>query len=191
MNLFDRFLARGEEVTNETARRARYAARGRESGGLLRRLLVVAGSAVAGAAAALLLDPARGRSRRARLADQAAATVRRGARITERAVRRVRGEVSGRMSAMRHANSEGDPFPDDVTLSDRVQSELFRDERIPKGQLNVNVERGIVVLRGEVPDESMRADLAQRVEAMPGVWAVRNLLHLPGETAPHEAVAVS
>lgn len=191
MNLFDRLLARGEEATHETARRATYAMHGRESGGLLRRLMIVGGAALAGAGAALLLDPERGRSRRARLADQAAATVRRGVRTTERAVRRVRGEVTGRVTAMRHANDEGDPFPDDVTLGDRVQSELFRDESVPKGQLNVNVERGIVVLRGEVPDEAMRADLVQRVEAMPGVWAVRNLLHLPGETAPQETVAVS
>ena len=191
MNLFERLLSRGEKATHETTRRAKLAVRGEESGGILRRLLIVAGSAVAGAAAALLLDPARGRTRRARLADQAAATVRRGVRTAERGVRRVQSEVSGRITAMQHAGDEGDPFPDDVTLADRVQTELFRDPSVPKGQLNVNVERGIVVLRGEVPDETMRGELVSRVEAMPGVWAVRNLLHLPGEAAPHEVVAAS
>jgi osmotically-inducible protein OsmY len=62
---------------------------------------------------------------------------------------------------------------------------------VPKGSINVNVERGIVVLRGEVPDDTMRGELISRVETMAGVWAVRNLLHLPGETAPQEAIATS
>lgn len=191
MNLIDRLLARGEEATNETTRRARYAIRGRESGGWMSRLLLAGGAALAGAGLALLLDPARGRARRARLADQTAATVRRGARITERVARRVTSDVGGKVTALKHANEESDPFPDDVTLADRVQTELFRDPSVPKGQINVNVERGIVVLRGEVPDDQMRGELIGRVESMPGVWAVRNLLHLPGETAPTEVTAVS
>lgn len=190
MNVIDRLLARGEEATNETTRRARYAVQGRETGGWMSRILLAGGAALAGAGLALLLDPARGRARRARIADQAAATARRAARTTERAGRRVTSEVAGRVSAIQHANDGGDPFPDDVTLADRVQTELFRDPSVPKGQLNVNVERGIVVLRGEIPDDRMRGELIGRVEAMPGVW-VRNLLHLPGETAPTEATAVS
>jgi osmotically-inducible protein OsmY len=47
----------------------------------------------------------------------------------------------------------------------------------------VNVERGIVVLRGEVPDEEMRARIVSEVEAIDGVWSVRDLLHLTGEPA--------
>jgi hypothetical protein len=190
MNLFERLLARGEEVTHETGRRAGVAVHGTESSGWGSRILFAAGGALAGAGLALLLDPARGRTRRARLADQAAATVRRGVRTAEHTGRRIRSEVSGRVAAMQHAGDEGDPFPDDVTLADRVQSELFRDPSVPKGQLNVNVERGIVVLRGEVPDDAMRGELVSRVERMTGVWAVRNLLHLPGETAPQDTVAV-
>lgn len=191
MNLFDRLLARGEEATTETSRRARMAIEGREPGGWGRRIPLLAGAALAGAGLAMLLDPARGRARRARLADQAAATVRRGVRTSERVARRVTSEVSGRIAAVQHAGEEGDPFPDDVTLADRVQSELFRDASVPKGQINVNVERGIVVLRGEVPSDEMRGDLVTRVESMTGVWAVKNLLHLPGEPAPTETAPVA
>jgi osmotically-inducible protein OsmY len=191
MNLVQHLRTGGEDATRETTRRARLAVRGRESGGWMRRIVLAAGAALAGAGLAMLFDPARGRSRRARLADQAAATVRRGVRGAERLGRRVQRDVGGRMSALQHAGDAGEAFPDDVTLADRVQTELFRDPSVPKGQLNVNVERGIVVLRGEVPDDAMRGELIGRVESMPGVWAVRNLLHLPGEPAPQEVAAAS
>ena len=191
-NMFERLLADGEQVTQEASRRARVAVTGQDRGpGWVGGALLAIGGAVAGAALAMLLDPDRGRSRRARLGDQAAASVRRGVRGAERATRRLQSEVSGRMTAMQHANDEGEPFPDDVTLASKVQTELFRDPSVPKGSINVNVERGIVVLRGEVPDDAMRGELVNRVETMSGVWAVRNLLHLPGETAPQEAVATS
>ena len=191
MNMLQRLLAGGEDATRETTRRARLAVRGEESGGWTSRILFAIAAALAGAGLAMLLDPARGRARRARLADQAAATVRRGVRGAERLGRRVQSDVGGKMAALQQGYGEGEPFPDDVTLADRVQSELFRDPSVPKGQINVNVERGIVVLRGEVPDDAMRGELIGRVESMPGVWAVRNLLHLPGEPAPQETAAAS
>ncbi len=191
-DMIERLLADGEQVTQQAARRARLAARGERRGpGWIGGALIAIGGAALGAALAMLLDPDRGRSRRARLADQAAAAARRGVRGAQRATRKVQSDLSGRMTAMQHANDEGDPFPDDVTLASKVQTELFRDPSVPKGSINVNVERGIVVLRGEVPDDAMRGELISRVETMPGVWAVRNLLHLPGEAATQEAVATS
>jgi osmotically-inducible protein OsmY len=191
-NLIDRLLADGEQVTHEASRRARIAVTGEDRGpGWIGGALLAIGGAAAGAVLAMLMDPDRGRSRRARLADQAAATVRRGVRGVERTARRLQSDVTGRVTAMQHASDEGDPFPDDVTLASKVQTELFRDPAVPKGSINVNVERGIVVLRGEVPDDAMRGELVSRVETMAGVWAVRNLLHLPGEAAPSEAVATA
>ncbi len=191
-NMIERLLADGEQVSQEATRRARIAVTGQDRGlGWIGGALLAIGGAIAGAATALLLDPERGRARRTRLSDQAAATVRRGLREAGRVSRRLQSDVGGRMTAMRHAGDEGDPFPDDVTLAAKVQTELFRDPSVPKGSINVNVERGIVVLRGEVPDDAMRGELVGRVETMTGVWAVRNLLHLPGETAPRETVATS
>jgi len=192
MNVLDRLLTGGEQASNEAARRARAAIHGEDRGaGWRDRLMVALGAGLAGAGLAYLMDPQRGRSRRARLADQAAATVRRGARASGRIANRVQSDVRGRVAAVRHGGEDRDPFPDDVTLASRVQTELFRDPAVPKGSLNINVERGIVVLRGEVPDEAMRGSLVAAVEQIPGVWAVRNLLHLPGEEIGREPTSIS
>jgi hypothetical protein len=146
------------------------------------KLLTAAIAALLGAAAGILLDPARGRARRARLVDQSAATVRLAGRRAERNGRRMLAQLQGGLAAMR-ARRDGLAASDDATLKARVESELFGDPAVPKGALNVNAEQGIVVLRGEVADEPMRAALAERAAAVRGVWYVENLLHLPGEPA--------
>ena len=79
----------------------------------------------------------------------------------------------------------------DVTIRARAESELFRDADVPKGTININVERGIIVLRGEVPDDAMRRRLAEQAAAIDGVWSVRNLLHLPGEPAEEMAASTA
>ena len=55
----------------------------------------------------------------------------------------------------------------------------------------MNVERGVVVLRGEIGDDALRHPLVDRVERVEGVWSVRDLLHLPGEAAPTREAATS
>ena len=75
------------------------------------------------------------------------------------------------------------------TLTAKVETKLFRDPSVPKGTININVERGIVVLRGEVPDAEMRDRLATEAGAIGGVWSVHNLLHLPGEVVEREPAA--
>jgi osmotically-inducible protein OsmY len=62
---------------------------------------------------------------------------------------------------------------------------------VPKGAINLNVERGILVLRGEVPDDGMRRRLAEEAAGIEGVWSVHNLLHLPGEPAEEMAASTS
>jgi osmotically-inducible protein OsmY len=148
-------------------------------------LLMALASAAAGALTLYLLDPDRGRSRRARLADQAAATLRRAGRETERFGRIVESTVAGKIEAMKHEGNRVGPT-DDVTLTARAESELFRDSMIPKGSINLNVERGILVLRGEVPTDQLRRQLEEQAARIDGVWSVRNLLHLPDEPAPAE-----
>lgn len=77
-------------------------------------------------------------------------------------------------------------FPDDGTLVDRVESQLFRDSDVPKGDININAADGVVTLRGEV-DEPMIEEIAVRVAAVEGVARVDNLLHPPGTPAPHDS----
>ena len=141
------------------------------------------GGVVIGAIAALLLDPQRGKARRARLADQSLAVARKGARVVERQVRRAGSEIGGKAQAVRHLGDEGDEDLNDAALAAKVQTELFADPSIPKGSINVNVEQGTVVLRGEVSDEATSRMLESAAGRIPGVRGVENLLHLPGEPA--------
>ncbi len=100
-----------------------------------------------------------------------------------------RARVRGRIEGLRGGAEVKVPKapPDDVTLARQVESELFGDEAVPKGQINVNAENGKIVLRGEVGEQEMIVDLEQRARSVQGVSDVENLLHLPGVEAPmHE-----
>jgi hypothetical protein len=183
MNILDRFFDTASSTADTARDRARLAARGNDRPGFGSVALVGLLGAAGGALASFLFDPARGRARRARLVDQGTAAVRRALRSGEQTVKQVRSTVDGKVAAVRAERATQARAIDDATLTDRVRSIVFRDDAVPKGDLNINVERGIVVLRGEVPDEALKARLLSEVEAIEGVWSVRDLLHLPGEPA--------
>ncbi|MFN2483890.1 MAG: BON domain-containing protein [Candidatus Limnocylindria bacterium] len=154
--------------------------------------LVLAGIAAgAGAAAAYLFDPDRGRARRAIARDRLSALVRRGVRQTERAGRTVSAQAQGITRRITHLRSDATPILDDASLGDKVRSELFRDEEIPKGQININVEHGVVVLRGQLETPEQIAEIESRVRRIGGVWDVENLMHLPGLPSPEQSSARS
>ena len=79
--------------------------------------------------------------------------------------------------------SRGTVF-DDQTLKAKVESEVFRETEAPKGDVNVNVELGVVYLRGQLDDQSLIEELEQRVRTVHGVSRVENLLHTPGTESP-------
>ena len=190
MNFNDRAKDARRDVTR-AAQRARAAATGDPRGsGLIGSVLVAGLAAIGGAIAAFLADPDRGRARRARLLDQGAAVVRRTGRHAGRAVHGVAATASGALKAASHARaSSSTGATDDVTLAARATTELFRDPAVPKGSINVNVERGTIVLRGEVPTAEMRDRLGDEAERIDGAWSVHNLLRVEGE-ADQEPVAV-
>jgi osmotically-inducible protein OsmY len=72
----------------------------------------------------------------------------------------------------------------DPALARKVESEIFRDTEIPKGDISVNAEYGVIYLRGKVPDSEAMERLVSRAREVDGVRAVENLTHLPSETAP-------
>jgi osmotically-inducible protein OsmY len=187
MTALDRWIRDADELRRQARSRADLAVRGRDGIGTRGVLLIAGLGAALGAATAFLLDPDRGRSRRALYGGKAAAVVRRSVRETGRAARVARAIAAGRIEAARHLGG-GDPDLNDATLAAKVETELFRDPSLPKGNLNINVERGIVVLRGQVDSDAQRAEIEMRAAAIPGVWSVRNLTHLAGEPAPREAV---
>ena len=76
------------------------------------------------------------------------------------------------------------PQPDDVTLARKVETEIFRDTDMPKGKINVNVEDGVVYLRGELEQPDLIEDLEKQARKVHGVQGVENLLHAPGPEAP-------
>jgi osmotically-inducible protein OsmY len=83
-----------------------------------------------------------------------------------------------------HLKEEEKPQPDDVTLARKVETEIFRDADVPKGQINVNAENGKIVLRGEVEKPELITDLEKKTKKVQGVTEVENLLHTPGSPTP-------
>lgn len=146
------------------------------------RILAFAGGVAVGAVAAYLLDPILGRTRRARLADQAAAGGRDALEGAERLGRRMASDVEGRVQAARYG-TEGYEAPNDVTLARKVESEVLGRPDVPKGSILVNAEQGRVVLRGRVDRPELRDDLTRLVLAVDGVDEVENLIHLPDESS--------
>jgi len=72
----------------------------------------------------------------------------------------------------------------DPALARKVESEVFRDDALQKGNISVNVEYGVVYLRGEVPDQGQMDELVSRTRQVDGVQGVENLTHLPSQAAP-------
>ncbi len=142
---------------------------------------------VIGAVLAFLLDPSLGRRRRHVAVDWTLGRFRRAGRTVERAGRTAAAEAYGSVQKVKHREEEPKPQPDDVTLTRKVETELFRDPEVPKGQINVNAEDGVVYLRGEVATADLIDDLVEKTRSVVGVRDVESLLHLPGREAPMKA----
>jgi osmotically-inducible protein OsmY len=137
-----------------------------------------------GALLAYFFDPENGRRRRALARDRIPAFFRRMNEKAERAGKAVAAEAEGVKQKATHLKEEEKPQPDDVTLARKVETEIFRDADVPKGQINVNAENGKIVLRGEVEKPAMIKDLEKRAKKVQGVAEVENLLHTPGGSTP-------
>ena len=132
---------------------------------------------------AYFFDPQNGNRRRHQAVDRTAGFFRRRARETARVGRGVAAEAYGVSQKVQHAHEEPKEF-DDATLADKVRSEALRGDEFPAGEINVNVQHGVVQLRGEVQRPELIDELVDRVRSVQGVRDVENLLHLPGTEAP-------
>ena len=137
-----------------------------------------------GALLAYFFDPENGNRRRALARDRIPALFRRSTARVEQAARGVSSEAQAVTKKVKHRKEVEKPQPDDVTLARKVETEIFRDEDVPKGQINVNAENGKVVLRGEVEKPALIKDLEKRTKKVQGVREVENLLHVPGSKTP-------
>ena len=134
-----------------------------------------------GALIAYYFDPDNGHGRRALARERIPAFFRHG---SARAGSVVKSEIKVTTKKVAHRKKTEKPQPDDVTLVRKVETEIFRDAEVPKGQINVNAENGKVILRGEVEEPSLIEDLEKRTRKVQGVREVENLLHTPGSAAP-------
>ena len=103
----------------------------------------------------------------------------------KRYVDRYAGQAKGMAGSVPGVGREpADQRLNDPALAAKVESEVFRDQQIPKDKLSLNAEDGVVYLRGEVPDQDTMDELVARARKVDGIKGVENLTHLPSEAAP-------
>jgi len=139
-------------------------------------------AALVGALTMYFFDPERGTARRTQMADRLAGSGRDLGRDLGRAGRKVSSDAEG--LRQKFANAEPhETVPNDETLAHKVETELFRDGDVPKGDINVNAQNGVVYIRGQVDRPDLIETIEARVRRIPGVQAVENLLHTRGTPA--------
>ena len=111
---------------------------------------------------------------------------RKGAAIGAGAVTATGGALFFRRRRRAAANDPGRTSGalNDPALARKVESEIFRPADAPKDKVNVNVEHGVVFLRGEVESREQADTLESAASSVDGVKRVENLLHTAGEPAP-------
>jgi osmotically-inducible protein OsmY len=139
-----------------------------------------------GAAAAYFLDPDNGARRRNVARDWTMARLRRGADEVQRKAQYAQGVATGVAHRVKDPTSaiEDGAQINDATLARKVESIIFRAPDAPKGKVSVNVEDGVVYLRGELESRDEIDELVKAANGVDGVRRVENLLHLPAEPAP-------
>jgi len=155
-----------------------------------KRLLFLVGGSAAGAALMALFDPVRGKARRARLVSQAGGFARRRARRFGRLGRRVVSDIEGYRDRVTYGRKGDYIAPNDVTLEQKVESEVMGRSDVPRG-IVVNAEDGVIVLRGQVESEDQIEHVERLVRQVDGVRDVENLLHVKGTMPPNKAAAWS
>jgi osmotically-inducible protein OsmY len=138
--------------------------------------------AIAGAAAEYFLDPQGGNRRRSVATDKAGKYAREGAQEVARKADYAAGQAKGAAaetaktvkSATVGGNGKTEEL-NDPALARKVESEIFRDANAPKGKVDVNVENGVVYLRGKV-DQETAEKLVSEAQQVEGVERVESLL---------------
>jgi osmotically-inducible protein OsmY len=149
------------------------------------RTLVVASAL--GAAASYFFDPERGAGRRAQARSQLDSILRHGRRNARKTAMQLQDRVGGSIAQVQHARDERDN--DDLTILDRVESEVFGRQGFPKDRINADVVEGRLTLRGQLDSQEQIRVVVQAAGEVPGVLEVISYLHLPGTPAPNKADA--
>jgi osmotically-inducible protein OsmY len=92
-------------------------------------------------------------------------------------------ELRSQEQALREAESRVDRKATDAALFRSVQRRLLDDQELDEVAIAVQVTQGVVVLRGSVPDEKVRARAEETARATPGVVALENRIELEAPPA--------
>jgi osmotically-inducible protein OsmY len=126
------------------------------------------------------LDRQHGARRRHVVRDRTRAALRRRSRDAVRRAKYLEGVTEGVAYKAAHAvpgiGGHKDP-PDDVTLAQKVESIAFRKAGVPKGRVNVNADKAVIYLRGQLESDEQIEELVRATHAIEGVAGVKNLLH--------------
>jgi osmotically-inducible protein OsmY len=141
-------------------------------------------AAVGGIAIAYFFDTSSGKRRRHTMRDRAGALGRHSFRRARKLVDHATSDTYGLGQRLAHRLPRATEELDDATLVDKVESIVFRDRDVPKGEININAENGVVFLRGQVDRPELVETLEARVRKVRGVRDVKNLLHTPGSPSP-------
>src|SRR5207245_6807087 len=109
-----------------------------------------------------------GKRRRKMAVMRIGGTTRRGLYQGRRYGRKIGMDLAGKSQAIMHGGHDGH-WLDDATLAHKVESVLFRDPHIPKGQININAEHGVVVIRGEVQTPDDIREIERTIKHIDGV----------------------
>jgi hypothetical protein len=173
---------RADRRIRDTRRTVGYRIAGERRPTAARRVGITLAAGATGAVLAFFLDPVSGKRRRHLVRDKAGSVFRRTRGRAARRSRHLRGRAAGAAAK----SGRGGTFPEnDRVLVDKVESEAIGYSGVSSGQVNVNAEEGVVILRGQVASRDDAVRLEKLVREVDGVREVENLLHTPGTSPPN------
>lgn len=142
----------------------------------MRKLFLFGTGAAVGAMLAYLLDPDRGRSRRARLTDQAAARGRDIAQSAKQTLEYQKGVARGVAHDISERFEPETTTYDDETLGQKVRSEVLG--YWDGNQVEVDITNGMVVVLGSVDDQESHDRLLKMIQEVDGVTIIDDRLEV-------------
>jgi len=144
----------------------------------MRKLGTFALGITTGGAIAYLLDPDRGRSRRARLRDQTKSQIRTASESMKNRLEYQRGVARGIMHDLTGPLGPQRQYTDD-TLLQKVKSEAL-GHWDHEGTIDVEIRDGVVMLTGRVDSETGRDRLIELIQAVDGVGLIDDRVDISG-----------
>ena len=136
------------------------------------KLALITGAAV-GAACAYLLDPDRGKARRARISDQTAAMARKATRRSKSWVEYQKGTARGAAHKLSKQFKKEELFDDDKLLQ-KIRSEALGPWAPVREDISIEVDNGVVTLDGRVSSSGDHEQLLDLISQVEGVAAIRD-----------------